>query len=515
MSYESERIETIRVEKVSEARVKIIVDDHNIIQELANYFSVKVEGYQFMPKYKMGMWNGKIYFFTDSTLPIGLLTKLGKFAESGGYNLDIGFNDAIAASTYSKIDFAHFIDYLNIPDKFEYRDYQFKAAYDAICNKRLSIKATTASGKSLIMYYIIRFMESAGFKSLVVVPSTHLVGQMYTDWEDYGWENIHEYVAQVYGGMPKRFDTPTVISTWHSLFEKRKVGKTFQVKLRNKKLFESFDCLMMDEAHTVKATSLKDIAAACTKAQWRIGLSGTFPEEGELDWFTIVGSLGDIVPYTTYQSLRKEEKIAHLTIQNIMFDYTTQERKANFLENGKYYPGEVNYVNELEKRNEFIVRMADAFETNTIILFTKIDHGLTLYRMLQDTDRPIFHIDGSTSADERNLIRGRMEKRDGIILVASYGTFSTGVNLKNVHQIIAASNYKKFYKVVQAIGRGLRKIKGKKEVITMYNLVDDLRYVISGDSTYINYLYKHYKDRRRVYKNEGYDDISDIKVRLT
>lgn len=267
-------------------------------------------------------------------------------------------------------------------------------------------------------------------------------------------------------------------------------------------------------ASNCKSTSLKDIAAACKNAEWRIGLSGTFPEEDEVDWFTIVGALGDIVPYTSYQSLRADNFISHLTIENLIIDYPLKERETNYYQYYKDYHGEVDYVEKMDERNDFIVKLATAFDTNTIVLFTKIAHGMLLYSMIEETGVKVFHIDGSTLTDERNLIRQRMEANSGIVLVASYGTFSTGVNLKNVHQIIAASNYKKFYKVVQSIGRGLRRIEGSKEKVTMFNIVDDLRYTVKGN-TYVNYLYQHYQKRMKVYKSEGYDDINKTVISLT
>ncbi len=503
--------EVIAVKKKNQAQLKIEVNDYNILQELTKYFSAYVPGYKFMPAFKQGIWSGKIYFFQNQLLPIGLLSKLYKFAESGDYDIDKQFEDHLPLT---EEDLHTFIENLELPDHFEIRDYQFKSAYDAIKNKRLSIKANTAAGKSLIMYIVVRFMLAAEKRVLLVVPSTHLVGQMYTDWEEYGWTDIHESVEQIYGGMPNEFNRPVVISTWQSMFEKKKVRKKMVTKLRKAELFNTFECLMFDEAHSCKATSLKDIAAACKNAEWRIGLSGTFPEENDVDWFTIVGAIGDITPYTSYQSLRASNHVSHLTIENLFIDYSLKERELNYYQHYKDYHAEVDYIEKLEARNRFIVNLAMVFETNTIMLFTKIAHGRLLFNMLEEAGAKVFHIDGSTAAEERNLIRQRMEANSGIVLVASYGTFSQGVNIKNVHQIIAASNYKKFYKVVQSIGRGLRRIEGLKEEVTMYNIVDDLRYKVR-EFNYVNYLYQHYQQRMKVYKNEGYDDINKTIIHLT
>lgn len=301
--------EVIVVKKKNQSQLKIEVNDYNILRELTRYFSAKVHGYKFMPAYKMGAWNGTIYFFKDQLLPIGLLTKLYKFAESGDYVIKKEFDDIFPLK---EDDLWQFIKNLELPPHLEVRDYQFKSAYDALCNKRLSIKANTAAGKSLIMYIIIRFMLAADKRVLLVVPQTHLVGQMYTDWEDYGWNDIGDYVEQVYGGMPKTFARPVIISTWQSMFEKKKVGKKLVTRLRNSELFNSFECLMMDEAHS------------CFHSETKIKMSdNSYKKIIDVSVGDKIISYNEIknkfeydVVYKVYRNLSKSEDMYELELEN-------------------------------------------------------------------------------------------------------------------------------------------------------------------------------------------------------
>lgn len=484
----------IRLLKKNESSLEVWTSE-SISRELTLHFSARPTGYQFMPSYKMGHFDGWIRFYKNNTIPIGLLDEIKEFAHVKKYSVEENFNDCLGLE---KIDFVEFIKHLNVPDKFELRDYQIDAAFDCINDTKRCVKANTASGKSLILYYIVRFMQLENKKTLVIVPTTSLVEQMFKDWKSYGWNNIANYTTKIYSGQFKKYDSPVTIITWQSM-------------IKDVKVLSGFDTLVIDECHLASAKSLTTISKKCVNAKWRLGFSGTYPEKHTTEWFTIVGNLGGIKQYTTYQSLNEAGQVSNLKIENLFLNWPKEVCKMNTVKNYKNYPEENKFIEELPKRNEFIKKLLKNLSGNTIVLFTKIKHGKFLFDSM-DCDN-CYYVSGETKTDYRELIRSRMENKENVILFASFGVFSTGVNIKNVHNIVMASNYKSQVKVVQSIGRGIRVLSTKKEC-TIYNIIDDFRYDVNGE-TYINYSLKHSIERLKIYKGEGYENVNNIRIKFT
>ena len=472
----------------------IVQCNHIITKELSSYFSAKAPNYRFHPLYKQGIWKGDLYFFQTSTneLPYGLIEELKVFCRKGSYTYSTKFN---SDESLSKEEFIKFIDTLNLP--FEPRDYQVDSAYQAISKKIINIKSVTSSGKSLILYLIVRYMEFMKQRILLVVPTVNLVTQMYSDFESYGWELVADKCHMIYGGQKKLFDCPVSISTWQSL-----AGKV------NSEIFKEFKVLMIDEAHQAKAKSLNEIAKLCTNAEWRIGCSGTYPEYHTADWFSITGSLGPIVNFTSYKNLQEEGHISGLRIYSMRLKYPMEYRKEVYTKSLKNYQEETDLVNGNEKRHQFLLKMVQNLKQNTLVLFTKKEkHGYPLKELFESElkDKKLYYIDGDIEAKERENIRKMMEKENNIILLATYGTLSTGVNITNIHHVIFASGYKSRVKILQSIGRGLRKHKSKTHM-TLYDIVDDLSFQDkTNDIRYINFSLKHYKERKKIYEEEAFD----------
>lgn len=489
----------IRIFKINEAQVRIETTPiiHN---ELKDFFSARPLNYRFMPAYKTGAWNGYIYYFSNGKLPIGLVSSLLTFAKGGGYSVFKNYTDGIQIDFE---DFKKFVEILELP--FKPYDFQIQAAYDAITKQKLCIEAPTSSGKSLIIYIITRFLQQDNKKLLIIVPQTNLVEQIFGDFIDYGFNDIYDNVHRIYSGKDKTFDKPVIISTWQSVY-------------KDKKIFKNFDGILVDECHGAKSKSIMDIAKKSINAQWRIGLSGTYPNEKSSDWFSVVGSLGLVKSYISYKKLTKRKIISELVIKNLFLKYPLHLIKENFDKNERNYHQEIDFLNSIDSKVNFISKLANKIKNNTLILFIKIEYGKRIFETIQKISKKrVFYIDGTVSVDIRENYRKILESKDGLILVASYGTYSQGVNIKNIHNIILANSYKSKIKILQSIGRGLRKKEGKDK-LTVFDLIDNLiyEYIFEGkNKKYINYCIRHYLERKKMYESSGFNKPENIKIALS
>ena len=205
--------------KENEAFIKFECDK-GVAQELADYFTFFVPGYQFMPAYKNRLWDGKIRLadLRTFTLYHGLVPYVEKFCEERSYKLEVD-NEVISTANFSAVEAKEFIDTLKLPH--EVRDYQLKAFIQAIRTKRMLLLSPTASGKSLIQYIILRYIQQKYKKGLLIVPTTSLVEQMYKDFETYGYDS-EKYCHRQYSGKDKETDKFLTITTWQSIYKNPK-----------------------------------------------------------------------------------------------------------------------------------------------------------------------------------------------------------------------------------------------------------------------------------------------------
>jgi len=295
------------------------------------------------------------------------------------------------------------------------------------------------------------------------------------------------------------------ISTWQSM---QKMTPDY---------FKQFNALMIDECHGATAKEIQTISKKCSNAFYRIGLSATYPDERSLDWFSIVGAMGPTKRYTNYKELREKKRVAGLKIKDVFLKHPLAIARDNFEKNSKNFMQEIEYINDMEHRDKFISMLVGKLKGNTIVLFTRIVQGKNIEKALKLTgNKKVLYVDGDVHKDDREQVRVTMENNDNIVSVVSYGTFSQGVSIKNIHNIVLAANYKSKIKVIQSIGRGLR-INDSKDQVTVYDLIDDLEYSYIENTRvkkYLNYGLKHYKERKKFYKEEGYDDITQTTVPL-
>jgi superfamily II DNA or RNA helicase len=471
-----ETIDTVHIKKKDEVWLKIDCD-HSIAQEISDHFTFMVPGYSFMPAYRSKVWDGKIRLFNvfNRQLYGGLFEHLCKFLYVRDYKTVFDSDFSAPNVKLSK----QFIDSLNL--KHTPRDYQISAVNHALTHKRSLLLSPTASGKSLIIYLLVRYLN---LKTLILVPTTSLVSQMYNDFWEYGWDvanNCHTVIA----GRDKGSELPVVISTWQSIYKMKQ------------SYFEQYQLIVGDEAHGFKSKSLTSIMTKCVNAKYRIGTTGTL-DGTQTHKLVLEGLFGKVHKVTTTKELIDQKHLSTFKINALILKHPDS---ICFTLKDSDYQAELDYLVASEARNKFIRNLALSQPNNTLLLFRFVErHGKLLFDMIKERSqgRKVFFVHGGTDSDTREEIRFIVEKEKDAIIVASYGVFSVGVNIRNLHSIIFASPSKSRIRNLQSIGRGLRKSE-TKDSATLFDIADDLCYKSKK-----NYTYVHFEERLKTYEEENF-----------
>ena len=457
--------------------------ERNVAQELSDFFCFYVPGFQFTPAYKSRMWDGKIRLadLRNFTIYHGLVPYIETFCKERNYTLEID-SDVNSTENYSVVEAEQFISTLNIP--LEVRDYQLKSFIHAVRNKRILLLSPTASGKSLIIYLIIRHLQIENRKGLLIVPTTSLVEQMYKDFADYGYDS-EQYCHRQYSGKEKHTNMFLTITTWQSIYK------------NDKEYFEQFDFVLGDEAHQFKAKSLTTILTGCSNAGYRIGTTGTL-DGTQTHKLVLEGLFGPVYKATSTSELMEKGQLAAFKIKCLILKYDESICKQA---RDWDYQSEIDYIVKSKPRNEFIKNLVLSLKGNTLVLFQFVEkHGKELHALIKEhaKNRHVFFVFGGTDVEIRESVRAITEKEKDAIIVASYGTFSTGVNIRNLHNIVFASPSKSRIRNLQSIGRGLR-LGDNKEEATLFDISDDFRI-----GKYTNYSLHHFVERVKIYDDEKF-----------
>lgn len=489
----------IVINRINDVYVKVQCDP-DIAHELNNHFSFEAPGARFHPKYRAKVWDGKIrlYHLLSQTIYVGLTDYVKHFAEVNQYSVEDNTN--LTKDTLSLDDCNKFIGALklSLPNNDAIRDYQLESVYRGITEGRRLFLSPTGSGKSLIIYSLIRWHLLNKRRQLIIVPTTSLVEQMYSDFQAYsqnnGWKASYN-CYRIYGTVEKSSDMPIVISTWQSLY---KLPKPF---------FQSFDVVYGDECHLFQAKSLTGIMTKCTNTPFRYGTTGTL-DGSKTNKLVLEGLFGPVYRTTTTKELMDSNKLADLKIFAIVLQYPDEVKKDC---KGLKYKEELDFLVQMEARNKFIRNLALDQKGNSLVLFQLVEkQGKLLYSMIlsKAENRKVFFVYGGTDTEQRENIRQITEKENDAIIVASYGTFSTGINIRNLHNIIFASPSKSRIRNLQSIGRGLRKGDNKTQC-KLFDIGDDLTW-----KTRKNYTLYHMIERIKIYADEEFD-YSFIKVLIS
>ena len=481
------------ISKKNEVYLKVDAEPH-VYYELADQFTFEVPGAKFMPTYQKKYWDGKIRLFNTQSgeVYIGLLDRIVQFCKDHGYTYEFVESKyyGLPFEVNDKISKEGVKDYMTAISKHKPRDYQIDGVYDALRNNRKLLVSPTASGKSLMIYAIIRYFVENKKNTLIVVPTTSLVEQMYKDFADYGW-NVGSYCHKVYAGRERETDSQVIITTWQSIYK------------LPRKYFERFDVVVGDEAHQFKSKSLVAIMTKLGNAKYRFGFTGTLDGSETHKW-VLEGLFGPSYKIIKTDELMKKGHLATLDINVLLLKHP-----PNKFEN---FEDEVQYIITHEKRNRLIRNLALDLKGNTLILFARVEaHGEPLYEMINSNvveERHVFFVHGGVDTQDRERVREITEQEDNAIIVASYGTFSTGINIKNLHNIIFASPSKSRIRNLQSIGRVLRK-GNQKTRATLYDIADDI-----STKSRKNYTLNHLIERIKIYNEENFNyDIVNIPLK--
>jgi len=520
------------IEDLDETYSRLVYSENELptVQKIIDNLSPYTENYQFNVQYKAGIWDGKQYFFKieddNFLIPKGLSKRVSK-------TFDLEYKEREDNLKFNSNELSEFIDTLNLP--FKPYEYQFNGVLEMLNDKRMVAIFATGSGKSLIAYIFLRFLISRGYKALLLVPDVGLVEQMYNDFKNYGFDNIDEHTNKIYSGQDKDLSKPIVISTFQSM-----------INLTNHPYLSDLDCIFIDEAHGLNdiENSMGKITEKTKRAKWKIGVTGTLPpsETSRMSLYSFLGSLEfKVRPIDLI-------KMGRATPVQIMLIYLLHDKKHSYAKmrkssaKGKYQK-EVKYLIDDVVRNKTVIKIADNVSTqhgNSILLYDRIEHGFLLLKLaikerfedlrsvpLDDieiqlkptkkftstkkvvlyqnhfkglkppdnwyciNDFDIFFIKGEVPGKERLKISGILETKDKAILIANFKTTSTGVSIKNIHNIIFGINTKGFIRVSQSIGRGMR-LNDNKSKVNIIDIVDDIdgkNYALTHSEVRINDVY--------------------------
>ena len=474
----------IIIKKKNEVYVTVKAEPH-INQELSDLFTFDVPGAKFMPQYRSKYWDGKIRLYSPATGEIygGLVDKIVSWAKKSEYSLEFENNQFYGAPFEENeiISREGVKDYMTRISKHKPRNYQIDAVYDALRYNRKLLISPTASGKSLMIYAVVRYYAEKNKKILLVVPTTSLVEQMFKDFQDYGWD-AENYCHRIYAGKEKTNENPVTITTWQSIY---KLKRPF---------FKDFEVVIGDEAHLFKSKSLISIMTKMDAAKYRFGFTGTLDGTQTHKW-VLEGLFGPSYKVTQTRELIDKGHLSKLQIHILILKHKPRKFEV--------YEEELQHIITHQKRNNFIKNLVLDLKGNTLVLFSRVEtHGQPLYELINNSiqnDRKVFYVHGGVDAEERERIREITETEKNAIIVASYGTFSTGINIKNLHNVIFASPSKSRIRNLQSIGRVLRKGDSKTQAV-LYDIADDITHLSRR-----NYTLNHLIERIKIYNEEKFN----------
>jgi len=479
----------IIISKKNEVFIKLECEPH-ILYELAPYFTFSVESAKFMPQHRRGRgWDGEIRLLSTATGEIyaGLLDRIIAKIKIHGYSYEFRGNKyyGLPFEINDEISEEGVKGYMSYICNFTPYDYQINAVYECLKYNRKTVISATSSGKSYMIYALVRYYATKGLKILVVFPTTSLIHQMFKDWSEYGW-NPENHCHMIYYGQEKDTNSPITLSTWQSI---HKLDKSF---------FEDYDCVIVDECHGCKSKSLIEIMKKSHNAKYRFGFTGTLSNGGKdsqtHEW-VISGLFGPPYKAVGTKELIEKGRASQLDIHCLVLKHNPQKFDK--------YEDEIQFLINNQKRNNFIKNLTLDLKGNTLVLFSRVEtHGLPLYEIINsdsDDKRKVFFVHGGVNVQEREQVREITERENNAIIVASYGVFSTGISIKNLHNVIFASPSKSRIRNLQSIGRVLRK-GDNKDKATLYDISDDCTY-----NSRKNYTLNHFIERVKIYTEENFN----------
>lgn len=482
------------IEHFNESFLRVDTSDRGLLRDISEYFCFFANNYRWHPAFKAKRWDGRIRLFNVNSrlLPRGLLSRLIEFFEDSEVSFTVSDN-LNTNNIVTSADIENFytnVQFISRGVPIQPRDFQ-PAALEFILNKRRGIiESPTGSGKSYIIASLYKYLtiNKLSKKTLIVVPNLTLLSQMFSDISEYFVEDKHfdpeESVHLLYSGQDKNTQKELIISTYQSLM---KVHESW---------FTDIDCLIIDEAHGAESKEITKIAQNCVNATFKAGFTGSL-KDGKVHRVTLEGLFGEVFTTITTKELIDRDEATKVFIKPIILKYPEELCKS--LVKLKY-PEESKFIETLDKRNKFIAKMVHMLQGNTLLMFDKIEHGEVLRDLiekeLEGTGRNVYFIKGTVSKDDRELVRTKLYTETNAVVLATISIFSTGVNIPTLNNIVQAFSTKSKTRVLQSIGRLLRKHESK-DITNYYDIVDYIKYKKKE-----GYAVKHFAERMDIYRSQ-------------
>jgi superfamily II DNA or RNA helicase len=535
---------------------KLIVSKSTRIEyhQISIWLERFVKGHRFLPAVKMGVWSGKKSYFDNGKVNLGLWRECYKACKEIGVTFNLENRDEFPLNKNVTLESVQefckeFFKNHKIKDKktntwipFMPYDYQIETAFKIMKNRYCMAEVATSGGKSLVISIIILYTLQnidADAKFLIIVPSINLVTQFYENIMEYnyGFNFIDEYSKSIDFRDPnletiqqtcKDYNPPKLRMEEIMSDKPRKFVGTIKPNIYigcyqslekwDKEFFEQFHTVACDEAHGAKSTTLTTILKRTFgHAYNRFGVSGTFPPDDSLEILTIQSVLGPNVTKIEASTLVESGTITPMTIKAVILNHNIPDVHERLSQIKKMGAGsdafriEKEFIQQSQKRLDFIVKLIQKCDSNTLLLFHTIEYGQRILNELKTyiTDKDFYYIDGEINNKQREFIKKEMDKTDGNVkvLVASFGTLSTGISINAIFNVVFADSFKSEQIIIQSIGRALRK-HDQKKVATIFDLVD-----VFSPTQLNNILYNHYKERQKFYTKRKYP-FKEIKMTI-
>lgn len=507
----------------------ILIEGASVIEQsrINLYFTKKIpDWFVIKKKYPYAIVD-ESFVFENKIIPAGLWIEFFKMAEKNGIQFSVSpdFNDRIMNSSISYDGFKYYANELVSKSGMVLKEYQIKGVYSIMKYKRCCVEVSTNGGKTLMCYVMFKYLRDILKKQhiLYITPKTVLTSQsaekfleydkdckIETDWT---YDEIHATAKK-----KKEYNSSIVFGNFQSLCKKKK------------DFFEKFDAVIVDECHHTTAASIKNILQKCINADYKVGLTGTFPKEGSYEYFSIQSYIGPLVyKFTSYELIKEEKFATPVEVVGIRLSYLSNDErkllhekrrlkdKDNPTEGNELLNEEKDIARKSKLRLNWICDFITKFNKNTLVVFTdvKTQYGYKVYSKLKDMcDKNIYYIDGDTKDVARKYAKQAMEddKEGNTIIVSSIGCFSEGIDISNLWNIVLIETTKSDILMAQLLGRGMRRYEGKEKT-RMFDITDD--YSIGSDYYKDNYLLKHYKERVKIYNERRFDYLGECYIDLT
>ena len=468
-----------------EVNVKIEGLDLHERKELSNMFKYEIPGARYLPAVRLGRWDGKIAFFQmGGSTYVNLLPEIIPYLDSQGYHLELedlrDYKTQYDFEEVTETTFEHIMWPAKHPmagEPIVLRDYQVEIINKFLENPQCLQEIATGAGKTLITAALSYCCEPHG-RTIVIVPNKSLVTQTEADYKNMGLD------VGVYFGDRKEFGKTHTICTWQSLNILLKGSRNHEVDITIGEFLQDVVCVMVDEVHMAKADALKTLlTGVMAHVPIRWGLTGTIPKE-DYEFVSLKCSIGDVIGRLSASELQEQGVLANCHVNVLqLVDHVEY----------KDYQSELRYLLETEARLEYIAKLVESIRKsgNTLVLVDRIAPGRALIEKIKDA---VF-VSGGTKADDRKEQYDDIATMDDKVIVATYGVAAVGINIPRVFNLVLIEPGKSFVRVIQSIGRGIRKAEDK-DFVQIWDITSTCKFAK-----------RHLTKRKQFYKEANYPFI--------